>query len=114
MQCGQKAVKDAYHVICRGCAAKDGKCEKCLESRTLDGQKAAIRAAKDGAAAVGTASGNNASVQVEKPSGSSEYDSELEESDDLGSFDDEDEFVEDEDSLEDDDEFDDDEDNDDE
>lgn len=45
--CGQKGVKDAYHVICKACARKDRKCEKCLESRDLDGKKAEIRAAKE-------------------------------------------------------------------
>lgn len=48
VQCGQKNVKDAYHVVCRGCAAKDKKCEKCLESRVLDAKKAEIRTAKEG------------------------------------------------------------------
>ncbi len=48
VQCGQKSIKDAYHVICHGCAVKQGKCEKCLECRTLDQQKAAHRATKEG------------------------------------------------------------------
>jgi len=39
--CGGKDVKEAYHVICRGCAQKEGKCEKCRESRSLDRQKMA-------------------------------------------------------------------------
>ena len=38
-RCENKAIKDAYHVICNQCAAKGNVCAKCLESRDLDGQK---------------------------------------------------------------------------
>lgn len=48
VECGQKTIKDAYHVICRSCAAKGAKCEKCLESRKLDEKKAEVRAVKEG------------------------------------------------------------------
>lgn len=45
-RCDGKAVKDAYHVICNGCAGKGNVCAKCLESRELDAGKAVLAAAE--------------------------------------------------------------------
>ncbi|KAF9993376.1 hypothetical protein BGZ80_005585 [Entomortierella chlamydospora] len=35
VNCEQKAVKDAYHVICNKCAGEKNVCAKCLESREI-------------------------------------------------------------------------------
>ncbi|KAG0071255.1 hypothetical protein BGZ93_010418 [Podila epicladia] len=35
VNCEQKAIKDAYHVICNNCAGEKNVCAKCLESREI-------------------------------------------------------------------------------
>ncbi|KAI1320202.1 hypothetical protein EDD11_001807 [Mortierella claussenii] len=35
VNCEQKAIKDAYHVICNKCAGEKNVCAKCLESREI-------------------------------------------------------------------------------
>ncbi|KAI8594725.1 hypothetical protein EDD21DRAFT_421378, partial [Dissophora ornata] len=35
VNCEQKAIKDAYHVICNNCAGEKNVCAKCLESRDI-------------------------------------------------------------------------------
>ena len=34
VRCGGKAIKEAYHIICRPCSAKDKVCAKCLQAWT--------------------------------------------------------------------------------
>lgn len=35
VNCEQKAIKDAYHVMCNNCAGEKNVCAKCLESREI-------------------------------------------------------------------------------
>ena len=120
VECGQKTIKDAYHVICRSCAAKGSKCEKCLESRKLDEKKAEVRAVKEGRSveevtaavladepeqedAEGSSHGDDQSDFSEEGEDESFEDEELEDEDYLASEEDlneEDDFEEDEDSSE--------------
>ena len=32
VQCGEKSIREAYHVICRSCASGKRICSKCLQS----------------------------------------------------------------------------------
>ncbi|KAI9320922.1 hypothetical protein BX666DRAFT_1820447, partial [Dichotomocladium elegans] len=46
-QCQEKAIKEAYHVLCDGCARDKGVCAKCLEKKDIITDKSEIKTETD-------------------------------------------------------------------